>query len=212
VELLCSDVTRGALLLERLDASRSLTSLALAEAGAIAGGLARTLAVETTGPFPSLPAIARRLSRSLPARQRSLGDPVPRPWVMLAARLAAGLSRDTQRFLVHTDLHYDNVLASGSRWVAIDPKPVIGAPERSVAELLWTRADELPGPGDIVGLLDAIVEGGKLDRARAIAWAFVRCADYLLWGLDIGLTSDPSRCQRIAGALASLAAQTGYAA
>ena len=29
----------------------------------------------------------------------------------------------------------------------IDPRPAAGAPERSAAELLWTRADELPGPG-----------------------------------------------------------------
>ena len=42
----------------------------------------------------------------------------------MAARLADGLARDATRLLVHTDLHYDNVLTSqrpGQRWVAIDP-------------------------------------------------------------------------------------------
>ncbi|HEY6791610.1 MAG TPA: hypothetical protein VI365_30285 [Trebonia sp.] len=67
--------------------------------------------------------------------------------------------------LVHTDLRYDNILASqrpGQRWVAIDPEAAVGAPERSVAELLWTRADELPGPYAINGLLDTVVENGQL--------------------------------------------------
>jgi streptomycin 6-kinase len=91
--------------------------------------------------------------------------------------------------------------------VAIDPDAAIGAPERSVAELLWTRADELPGPQAITGLLDTVVENGRLDRAKAFAWGFVRTVDYWLWGLDNGLTSDPIRCQRVAGALAPVAEQ-----
>lgn len=112
--------------------------------------------------------------------------------------------------LVHTDLHYGNVLASQrprQQWVAIDPDAAVGAPERSAAELLWTRADELPGPQAITGLLDTVVENGQLDRAKAVAWGFVRAIDYWLWGLDNGLTSDPIRCQRVADALAPMAEQ-----
>lgn len=208
VELAACDAPRGALLLERLDASRSLAAIPVAEAAAAAGTLIRTLAIAPSGSFPSLRAQARQLAATIPARQRSLQDPLPAPWITLAARLAAGLARDPARLLVHTDLHYDNVLASqrpGQRWMAIDPDAAVGAPERSVAELLWTRADELPGPQAITGLLDTVVENGRLDRAKAIAWGFVRSIDYWLWGLDNGLTSDPIRCQRIASALAPIA-------
>jgi hypothetical protein len=42
----------------------------------------------------------------------------------------------------------------GQPSATIDPKAAAGAPERSVAELLWTRADELAGPQAITGLLD----------------------------------------------------------
>jgi len=208
VELAACDAPRGALLLERLDASRSLAAIPVAEAAAAAGTLIRTLAIAPSGSFPSLRAQARELAATIPARQRSLQDPLPGPWITLAASLAAGLARDTARLLVHTDLHYDNVLTShrpAQRWVAIDPDAAVGAPERSVAELLWTRADELPGPHAITGLLDTVVENGQLDRAKAIAWGFVRSIDYWLWGLDNGLTSDPIRCQRIASALAPAA-------
>lgn len=208
VELAACDAPRGALLLERLDASRSLAAIPVAEAAAAAGTLIRTLAIAPSGSFPSLRTQARQLAATIPARQRSLQDPLPGPWITLAATLAADLACDTARLLVHTDLHYENVLASqrpGQRWVAIDPDAAVGAPERSVAELLWTRADELPSPQAITGLLDTVVENGQLDRAKAIAWGFVRSIDYWLWGLDNGLTSDPVRCQRIASALAPAA-------
>jgi streptomycin 6-kinase len=208
VELVAADVPQGALLLERLDATRALAGVPLPEAAAIAGALARTLAIEAAGPLPALQAQARWLAATLPARQRSLHEPVPRQWITLAARLAGRLAEDPARLLVHTDLHYDNILAShrpGQPWVAIDPAPAVGAPERSVAELLWTRADELSGPQAITGLLAAIVENGQLDRAKATAWGFVRSIDYWLWGLENGLTIDPLRCERVASALAPLA-------
>jgi len=118
------------------------------------------------------------------------------------------LARDPGHSLVHTDLHYGNILASerpGEPWVAIDPTAAVGAPERSTAELLWTRADELPGPQAIRELLGTLAEHGQLDMAKAIAWSFVRSIDYWLWGLENGLTSDPLRCHRVAGALAPMA-------
>lgn len=209
VELAAADVGRGALLLERLDASRSLAGIPVAEAAAIAGVLARTLAIEAPGSsFPCLQAEARQLATTLWARQRQLHDPVPGQWVTLAARLATDLAEDPARLLVHTDLHYDNILASqrpGQPWVAIDPAAAVGAPERSVAELLWTRADELHDPQAITGLLGIFVDSGQLDRAKATAWAFARSIDYWLWGLQNGFTTDPVRCRRVASALAPLA-------
>jgi streptomycin 6-kinase len=208
VELVNADMPRGALLLERLDASRSLASMPLAEAAAIAGTLIRTLAIAAPGSFPSLQATAHQLAATLQTRQRALRNPLPGEWIALAASLAAGLARDPERSLVHTDMHYDNILASErptERWVVIDPKAAAGTPARSAAELLWTRVDELPGPQAITSLLDAIIENGQLDHAKATAWGFVRSIDYWLWGLENGLTTDPLRCQRVASALAPIA-------
>lgn len=210
VGLAAADVPRGALLLERLDASRSLAGIPVAEAAAAAGALARTLAVEASGSFPLVRAEARQLTTTIPARQRSLHDPVPGSWIALAVRLAADLAGDPARLLVHTDLHYGNILLSqrpGRPWVAIDPRAAMGAPERSVPDLLWTRADELPDAHAITGLLAVIVKNGHLDQAKATAWGFVRTIDYWLWGLENGFTLDPVRCQRIASALAPLAGQ-----
>lgn len=212
VEIVACDVPRGALLLERLDALHSLASIPLAEAAATAGVLIRTLAVRAPGSFPSLREAARQLAATLQARQRSLANPVPAQWITLAGGLAVGLARDPRHLLVHTDLHYENILASGRAgqpWVAIDPKAAVGSPERSAAELLWSRADELSGPHAITSLLTTLVENGHLDQDKAIAWSFVRSIDYWLWGLENNLTIDPIRCQRVASALAPLAERAG---
>ena len=205
VELVSADIPHGALLLERLDAARSLASMPVAEAAAIAGALIRTLAIEAPRSFPLLQSTARELAATFRTRQQALRDPVPGEWIALAASLAAALARDGERSLVHTDLHYDNVLASGrpdQPWLVIDPKAAAGTPARSAAELLWTRVDELPGPEAITSLLDTIIENGQLDHAKTTAWAFARSIDYWLWGLENGLTIDPVRCQRVASALA----------
>jgi streptomycin 6-kinase len=205
VELVNADVRHGALLLERLEAARSLASVPVAEAAAIAGALIRTLTIEAPRSFPSLVSTARELAATFRTRQQALQDPIPSEWIALAGSLAAALARDREGSLVHTDLHYDNVLASGrpdQPWLVIDPRAAAGTPARSAAELLWTRVDELPGPQAIISVLDTIIENGQLDHAKTAAWAFVRSVDYWLWGLENGLTIDPVRCERVASALA----------
>jgi streptomycin 6-kinase len=206
VGLMASDERRGALLLRRLDPARSLAGVPLAEAASAAGRLIRTLAIAAPEGIPSMEAVALGIAASLPVRQRLLGTPIPGRWLDGAVGLANDLSAARRPALIHADLHYGNVLASGRRdapWTAIDPKPFVGDPERSVAELLWTRADELADVEALTGLLEAIVGGGGLDRDRAIAWGFVRAIDYWLWGLEHRLTIDPVRCERVASALAS---------
>jgi N-hydroxyarylamine O-acetyltransferase len=148
-------------------------------------------------------------------RERSLADCVPTCWWHQTSPLShftrsTICSRLTPGGRVSIGGRMLNILAGerpGQQWVAIDPTVAVGAPERSVAELLWTRVDELPGPRAITALLGTFVENGQLDRAKAIAWGFVRSIDYWLWGLENGLTTDPLRCQRVAGVLAPEASQ-----
>jgi len=203
VLLLEADLAAEALLLERLDPTRTLNRLDLGAAAQVAGRLLRRLAIPAPDGVPPLRAVAGEIEVSLPGRQERLGRPVPEGWLAAAGDLAYELGASAGDRLVHADLHYGNVLA-GTRepWLAIDPKPVAGDPEHAVPELLWTRVDELEDAQAVRHSLAVLAGSGELDGEKARGWAIVRCVDYWLWGLENRLTEDPKRCQRILAALA----------
>lgn len=202
VMLLESSEAHGALLLERLDPGRSLAEPELFDAAAIAGELIRELAVPAPPGLRSLTADVEYIASSCGARQQQLGNPLPPRWVRQAVGLARDLGTDVGTTLIDTDLHYGNVLAGTRRpWLMIDPKACAGDPERSVAELMWTRIDDTGTDDDIRALLSVLVDAGKLDAEKALAWTVARAVDYWLWGLGVGLTEDPVRCHRLLAAL-----------
>jgi streptomycin 6-kinase len=194
----------GVLLLERLDPDRTLRSLGPPRAAAAAGLLIRRLAIPPPEGLRSLRVLIADSGRAMVEAQQRLGNPVPERWMDEAIEISkyfrdhAGTDQ-----LIHADLHYDNILA-GSRepWLAIDPRPVAGEPEASVPPLMWTREDYMESDEEIRGMLAVLAAAGDLDRERTRQWAIVRCVDYLLWGLEHGLTHDPVRCRRILEALA----------
>jgi streptomycin 6-kinase len=203
VLLLDADPAAGALLLERLDPTRTLNSVDLGAAAQVAGRLLRRLAIAAPEGVRPLRAVADEIGGSLPGRQARLGRPVPEGWLAAAGALAHELGASAGDRLVHADLHHGNVLAGNREpWLAIDPKPVAGDPEHAVPELLWTRVDELQDARAIRRLLAVLAGSGELEVERARGWAIVRCVDYWLWGLEHRLTQDPKRCRRILAALA----------
>jgi streptomycin 6-kinase len=200
VELL--EAEPGALLLERLDHKRTLDAVPLWEAAEVAGGLIRTLAIPAPPGLTTLPEVAAGMVETLPERQRRLGDPVPERWFSTALRYAAELPGDGEEVLIHADLHYGNILAATREpWLAVDPRPLLGTPEYSTPELLWTRAVELRSAAEIRRLMAVLTDVAALDGDLARGWVITRCVDYLLWGLERGLTVDPARCERILSAL-----------
>jgi streptomycin 6-kinase len=196
--LLEADRDHGALLLERLDPDRTLRTAELSTAAEIAGSLIHELAVPAPAGLPLLADIVSQKPGILRRRQGALGEPVPGRWIDIACGLACDLATDPGNQLVHGDLHYGNILAGSRRpWLAIDPKPVIGNPERSVAELMWDRIDDATQPHEIHALFAALTRTGMLHPDRARAWTIVQAVDYWLWGLGAGLTEDPRRCERL---------------
>ena len=201
VELLRADLSRGVLLLERLDASKSLAAVPLFAAASEAAVLLREMSVAAPVGIRTAADDADATSSRLQV-SRGLID---RAVVDMTRTLLDELVRDADARLVHGDLHYENVLGGDRRpWLAVDPMPVAGDLERGVAELLFTRVDELDTDAAIRALLAVVVDGAGLDASRAAAWAFVRTVDYWLWALGNGLTVDPARCERVASALRPL--------
>lgn len=198
VQLLQVELSLGALLLERLDYSRSLSDVGIEEAVVVAGRLLRRLAMEAPPEIPLLRNVAEELSQDLPARWERYGRPMPRSVLDQARDLAIQRGASTANLLVNYDHHYDDVLA-GKRepWLVVDPKVVAGDPEYGVAQLLWCRLEDIEADGGLDRHFQVLTEAAELDPALARAWTFVRCVDYWLWGLSVGLTYDPARCERI---------------
>lgn len=204
VALLESDAGTCAMLLERLEATKSLNAVPLQEVVDVWGGLVRQLSLSPDQrpqwqEFEHIAARAEQWSDDLPADWEQLGRPFPR-WLLEAAlevcqtRGAVG-RRSGRDVLVHTDLHFLNVLArpgatmtdgrpTAAGYAAIDPQPMIGEPEFAVAPLLWNRIRDLPAnqPGE--GLRERCAEfsaAAGLDPEAARQWSVAREVGNALW-------------------------------
>lgn len=221
VELLMQARSDFVLLLERLDGDSSLNSLPLAETTEVWGGLMRELSiappVEVAGTdprwlgFPSVAEQAEQWTDTLPLEWENLGRPFDRWLLEYALEVcqvhgAVGRRRDHD-VLVHSDLHYLNILPVLERprqFLAIDPKPVLGDAEFAVAPMLWNRISELSPTDPAAHLRDRCTDlalAAGLDPMLARDWSVVREVDNALHYLGIGLTDDADRSLWVASNL-----------
>lgn len=131
VALLDVEVEDNALLIEALEPGTPLTDWRPA-----AGLLAELRSVPPPTGFPT---VADRVDFMYDlAHRRNPG--IPLPWID-ASHAAARRLADSGSVvrLVHGDLHPANVLAAGSRHVAIDPRPCLGDPDLDVVD--WAFLD-----------------------------------------------------------------------
>lgn len=187
VTLLRADPRRGALLLERL-ASRDLGEEWDVAACETVGELYRGLHLPAPPQLRLLSVLCEDWAARLAALPRSA--PLPRRMVEQAAHLARDLATDTATDgrLLHTDLHYANVLAdpTAGGWRAIDPKPLSGDPHFEPAPLLWNRFEELAGDvrDGVRRRFHAVIDAAGLEEDRARDWVIVRMLVNALWRLE----------------------------
>jgi streptomycin 6-kinase len=202
VQLLRHDLERCALLLERLDAGRSLRAVPMAEALVVAGDLLRRLAVPAPETLPRIETVAKNIAQNLNRRWERLGKPMPRRTLERTFDLISAFAPASPDLVVNWDLHYEDVLvAEREPWLAVDPAVLSGDPAWGLAQLLWWPLEEIEAAGGVVWALDRLGSAADLDPQRSYAWTYVRTVDYWLMGLEHGLTIDPARCERIVGAL-----------
>lgn len=195
VQLLRAEPSRGALLLERLT-PEDLTEMWDEEACHIVGALYRDLHVRPFAQAPRLSDWARRQSEALGALAdvgAHGGRPALPPRMVTHARsLIEELvgDPDCDAALVHSDLHYENVLSDGTDWVAIDPKPMAGHPAFEVAPMLWNRTEEMgTGPGFRYLLrrrAEVLCETAGLEWDAVRDWSIVRETVNAMWAAQDG--------------------------
>lgn len=198
VRVLESDPAIGAMLLERLDESRSLANVPMEEAAEIWGGVVQKLCITPDDrpgwePVPHIAATAERYSDELPQRWADLSEPFPR-WLLEAAlevcqtRGAVG-RRSSNDVLVHTDLHFENVLPrqDSSVYLAIDPQVQIGDAEFTLAPCLWNRLQELPAnncEGALRRRASMFARAAGLDEELGAQWTVLREVENALCYLE----------------------------
>ncbi|MFK0008760.1 aminoglycoside phosphotransferase family protein [Paenarthrobacter sp. NPDC090520] len=195
VRMLESDAGSCSMLLERLDASAWLQDVPLDVARDAWGGIVRRLSISPDErpqwrAFEHVAATAERWSDELPQDWEQLNRPFPR-WLLEAAlevcqtRGAVG-RRSGRDVLVHTDLHYMNVLAEhdGGEYLAIDPQPQVGEAEFAVAPVLWNRIKDLPRSYPEAALRERCADfslAAGLDPETARQWGVAREVGNALW-------------------------------
>jgi streptomycin 6-kinase len=189
VRLLRADPHRRAMLLERLHPT-DLSDLWDLEACEVVAGLYGRIHRRAPAQLRPLAAYVERWSADLARLPRNA--PLPRRLVEQALGLSRDLVADpaSTGTMIHTDLHYENVLAGDREpWLVIDPKPVSGDPHYELAPMLWNRFDELAaGPGSVrEGVrrrFHTLVDAAGLDEHRARDWVVVRMVHNALWRLQ----------------------------
>lgn len=191
VRLLRADPRRWLLLLERAEPGNDLNCLPVTEACEIIAELYARLHQPPIPQLDRLSVHAARWADRLPELRD--GHQVPRRFVDQAIGLAADFATDpaTDRALIHSDLHFGNVLAAEREpWLVIDPKPLAGDPAYEVAPLLWNRwAEAVAGGGVRHALLDrlfTVVDGAGLDEDRVRDWVVVREVVRVWWATRDG--------------------------
>ncbi|MYU20289.1 aminoglycoside phosphotransferase family protein [Streptomyces sp. SID8352] len=183
VRLIGHDPGTGTMLLERLDAERTLDHLPDSREAALV--IARLLARLTAAPAPpglrGLGDIAHDMLEQVPRALAAVPDPASRRLVARCAAAVREVVDEPGDRLLHWDLHYGNVLGSERvPWLAIDPKPLAGDPGFDLLPALDNRYD----PAETQWRFDALTDVLGLDRARAHAWCLGRVLQNLLWNLE----------------------------
>jgi streptomycin 6-kinase len=193
VALLDHDSSSGVMLLERLDASRDLSTMEddFAAAKIIAELLVQLNSVPAPAGMRHLREVGAATLAQTPEAISLAQDPEERRLLInCAARYQDLITEQIDNRLLHWDLHYYNTLSTldgAGEWKAIDPKPLGGDSGFELLPALWNRWDDLMETGDVSAALlrrfDLMTDIMGLDRSRAAAWTLGRVLEAAVWDL-----------------------------
>jgi streptomycin 6-kinase len=96
-------------------------------------------------------------------------------------------SNERNVYLLHGDLHHDNILADGLGWKAIDPKGLVGEVEHEVVPFLLNNLHEESIAKTVDLRLQYFSKRLQIDIRRVYGWAFCRSVLSALWNLEDNL-------------------------
>lgn len=198
VKLIDAAPAEGALLLERLNASKHLGQIEIETAIPVAAKLLRRLAISAPAEISSLKEEAIDHASTALERWAATKQLVPRHYVQVSVDFARDLEPSIDNLLINEDLHYENVLgADREPWLVIDPKVVRGDIEYGAFSLLLNRLELDSTDEELRKRFQLIVDSALMNASKAKKWIVIRAVQYWLWALEHDYDEDCSRCQRI---------------
>jgi streptomycin 6-kinase len=182
VRLFAHEPKLHALLLEKCKPGNPLSAIGSDEAIEALTQILPRLWIEADKPFVSLREESEKWAEDLPSSWERAGRPFEIELLDAALEALQNLRESqSQPVLVNQDLHGDNVLrAERKPWLVIDPKPLVGEREFSIAPIV--RSPELGySRTATINRLDRLANRLGLDRERARLWAF---AQTLAWSFS----------------------------
>ena len=160
-----------AVLIERCEPGTPLSAAGPETALGVLTGLLPRLWVPAGPPFHTLADEAGWWVSYLAEEWEAAGRPFERALLDAAIEALSALApTQGEQVLLHQDLHGENVLAAEREpWLVIDPKPLVGEREFSIAPIV--RSFELGhSKRDALYRLDRLTSELGLDRDRALGW------------------------------------------
>ncbi len=120
--------------------------------------------------------------------------------ITLKEKLLATSEKD---YVLHGDLHHDNILRHDHKWLAIDPKGIIGEIAFEAAAFDFINDNEIQKTQDIYIIfksrLKTLSNELSIDSGRLTKWTFVRLVLSAAWFVEDNC--DPSKPIKLAKAL-----------
>jgi streptomycin 6-kinase len=122
-------------------------------------------------------------------------------FLKLAKQLKSFLLDSSEKeYLCHGDLHLENILQHGKKWLAIDPKGIIGEMTFEAAAFDLISSDEMQNTQSIaqkiIVRVKQISEALNLTYERLLAWIFLRVIISAQWFIEDN--GDPSKMLKLA--------------
>ncbi|MCS1351084.1 aminoglycoside phosphotransferase family protein [Mechercharimyces sp. CAU 1602] len=185
VNLLEMDVTRGALLLERVEPGESLKSVPDDEEATL---IAATLIQELYQPKPRHSTFVHTRAMEVEWGKMKANPPFASEMIIRGEQLFSILHQTmpSEQFL-HGDLHHDNILRSTEgTWRAIDPKGMVGEPTYQVLSFLLNHLP--PKIEERITLtrrrIEIFASELQLDPVRIMQWGYCQALISAWWHIE----------------------------
>ncbi len=189
--LLAFDNDAGARLLEQVQPGTTIDGLDDEKGVAVAAGVMQRLwrPAPAGHPFPTTADWGKGFART---RERFDGGTGPLPAALFErgeSLFSELLASSAEPVLLHGDLHHFNILAAGpGKWLAIDPKGLVGEPAYEVGALLRnprpSLLDQAHPEQTLARCIDLFADALGFDRHRLRDWGIAQAVLSACWSVE----------------------------